>query len=194
MAAMPAPSQYAPYALSNGQGLSGAAQPGAHNMQALNLPPIRSGDGGPQSQQPPQQPPPSQPGQGPQQYYLAPGQPYPGQTGDIMRYGGIPIPPADSRIMSGGRHKKEIKRRTKTGCLTCRKRRIKVRKDPPSRALFACCADSLHQQHHQSILNGEMRCSCRRLNRLPSCFLGCDRLVATVSSENCLPCLACLPR
>lgn len=28
--------------------------------------------------------------------------------------------------MSGGRHKKEIKRRTKTGCLTCRKRRIKV--------------------------------------------------------------------
>lgn len=30
------------------------------------------------------------------------------------------------RVMSGGRHKKEIKRRTKTGCLTCRKRRIKV--------------------------------------------------------------------
>ena len=29
-------------------------------------------------------------------------------------------------MMSGGRHKKEIKRRTKTGCLTCRKRRIKV--------------------------------------------------------------------
>ncbi|PSR75991.1 hypothetical protein BD289DRAFT_447185, partial [Coniella lustricola] len=28
--------------------------------------------------------------------------------------------------LSGGRHKKEIKRRTKTGCLTCRKRRIKV--------------------------------------------------------------------
>lgn len=32
----------------------------------------------------------------------------------------------DARQMSGGRHKKEIKRRTKTGCLTCRKRRIKV--------------------------------------------------------------------
>ncbi|KAG9232057.1 hypothetical protein BJ875DRAFT_97011 [Amylocarpus encephaloides] len=31
----------------------------------------------------------------------------------------------DARVMSGGRHKKEIKRRTKTGCLTCRKRRIK---------------------------------------------------------------------
>jgi hypothetical protein len=42
-----------------------------------------------------------------------------------------PISPAtDNRMMSGGRHKKEIKRRTKTGCLTCRKRRIKVRKAP----------------------------------------------------------------
>ena len=38
-----------------------------------------------------------------------------------------PLPAADNRMMSGGRHKKEIKRRTKTGCLTCRKRRIKVR-------------------------------------------------------------------
>ncbi|KXT14368.1 hypothetical protein AC579_2769 [Pseudocercospora musae] len=46
-----------------------------------------------------------------------------GQNG-LMR---IPLPHAqlDSRHMSGGRHKKEIKRRTKTGCLTCRKRRIK---------------------------------------------------------------------
>ena len=33
---------------------------------------------------------------------------------------------ADERIMAGGRNRKEIKRRTKTGCLTCRKRRIKV--------------------------------------------------------------------
>lgn len=31
-----------------------------------------------------------------------------------------------NRMLSGGRHKKEVKRRTKTGCLTCRKRRIKV--------------------------------------------------------------------
>lgn len=47
-----------------------------------------------------------------------------GQNG-LMR---IPLPHAqlDSRHMSGGRHKKEIKRRTKTGCMTCRKRRIKV--------------------------------------------------------------------
>lgn len=37
----------------------------------------------------------------------------------------VPVPP-EQRVMSGGRHKKEIKRRTKTGCLTCRKRRIKV--------------------------------------------------------------------
>lgn len=48
-----------------------------------------------------------------------------GQNG-VMRYP-IPQTPLDSRQISGGRHKKEIKRRTKTGCLTCRKRRIKVR-------------------------------------------------------------------
>ncbi|KAK4198347.1 hypothetical protein QBC40DRAFT_308320 [Triangularia verruculosa] len=46
------------------------------------------------------------------------------------------IPPglaADPRIaMSGGRHKKEIKRRTKTGCLTCRKRRIKCDEGHPT--------------------------------------------------------------
>ena len=41
-----------------------------------------------------------------------------------LRYPLPQVPP--ERIMSGGRHKKEIKRRTKTGCLTCRKRRIKV--------------------------------------------------------------------
>ena len=32
----------------------------------------------------------------------------------------------DERIMTGSRNRKEVKRRTKTGCLTCRKRRIKV--------------------------------------------------------------------
>ncbi|KAI9747876.1 MAG: hypothetical protein M4579_007364 [Chaenotheca gracillima] len=40
--------------------------------------------------------------------------------------------PSDGRIMSGGRHKKEIKRRTKTGCLTCRKRRIKCDEAHPT--------------------------------------------------------------
>ncbi len=43
--------------------------------------------------------------------------------GQAMRY---PLPAPDGRLMSGGRIKKEIKRRTKTGCLTCRRRRIKV--------------------------------------------------------------------
>ncbi|KAL2067064.1 hypothetical protein VTL71DRAFT_1488 [Oculimacula yallundae] len=47
-----------------------------------------------------------------------------------MRYA-LPVS-ADSRIMSGGRHKKEIKRRTKTGCLTCRKRRIKCDEQHPA--------------------------------------------------------------
>ncbi|KAL1860310.1 hypothetical protein VTK73DRAFT_7416 [Phialemonium thermophilum] len=42
-------------------------------------------------------------------------------------------PNADPRIaLSGGRHKKEIKRRTKTGCLTCRKRRIKCDETHPT--------------------------------------------------------------
>jgi hypothetical protein len=41
-----------------------------------------------------------------------------------MRY---QLPGDPNKMLSGGRHKKEVKRRTKTGCLTCRKRRIKVR-------------------------------------------------------------------
>jgi hypothetical protein len=47
---------------------------------------------------------------------------------NAMRYQ-LPPQPGDTRVLSGGRHKKEIKRRTKTGCLTCRKRRIKVSAD-----------------------------------------------------------------
>jgi white-opaque regulator 2 len=40
----------------------------------------------------------------------------------------FPIAPTSdpNSIISAGRHKKEIKKRTKTGCMTCRKRRIKV--------------------------------------------------------------------
>jgi len=34
--------------------------------------------------------------------------------------------PDPNSIISSGRHKKEVKKRTKTGCMTCRKRRIKV--------------------------------------------------------------------
>ncbi|KAI9050918.1 hypothetical protein LZ554_005030 [Drepanopeziza brunnea f. sp. 'monogermtubi'] len=51
-------------------------------------------------------------------------------SGQGMRYA-LPTS-GDSRIMSGGRHKKEIKRRTKTGCLTCRKRRIKCDEQHPA--------------------------------------------------------------
>lgn len=111
-----------------GQGNS----PAGSNMAispGLNLPPIQTIDGRPQ--------PLAQQGQQAAQPQVAPAMPsamgqyygqgaaFPPPTSDPsvpMRY---PIPP-DGRVMSGGRHKKEIKRRTKTGCLTCRKRRIKV--------------------------------------------------------------------
>ncbi|KAL8355936.1 hypothetical protein RB601_001305, partial [Gaeumannomyces tritici] len=43
------------------------------------------------------------------------------------------FPMGDPRLsLSGGRHKKDIKRRTKTGCLTCRKRRIKCDETHPT--------------------------------------------------------------
>ncbi|RKF59754.1 putative protein c6 finger domain protein [Erysiphe neolycopersici] len=42
------------------------------------------------------------------------------------------LTPTDTRQASNGRHKKEIKRRTKTGCLTCRKRRIKCDEQHPA--------------------------------------------------------------
>lgn len=65
------------------------------------------------------------------QFYHNPGQSLPppqhmNVTSDPNQPLRYPLPAAESRVMSGGRHKKEIKRRTKTGCLTCRKRRIKV--------------------------------------------------------------------
>ncbi|KAJ5934940.1 transcriptional regulator family: Fungal Specific TF [Penicillium verhagenii] len=55
---------------------------------------------------------------------------------------GSPMPPISSMgqymtgypsnvSQQGGRHKKEVKRRTKTGCLTCRKRRIKCDEGHP---------------------------------------------------------------
>lgn len=48
------------------------------------------------------------------------------QSGMNSNQIGYPMPGDPNKILSGGRHKKEVKRRTKTGCLTCRKRRIKV--------------------------------------------------------------------
>ncbi|KAK6836590.1 hypothetical protein PG987_007085 [Apiospora arundinis] len=41
------------------------------------------------------------------------------------------IPNDPRSVLASGRHKKEIKRRTKTGCLTCRKRRIKCDEQHP---------------------------------------------------------------
>ncbi|KAL8936219.1 MAG: hypothetical protein Q9211_004289 [Gyalolechia sp. 1 TL-2023] len=121
------------------------------SLPSLNLPPIRTTmESRPQSQQGQQQTPQHQSQQQvgqPQMavplpppmgsYYgaMAPQPLPPPQPMNItsdpnqpLRY---PLPPADGRMMSGGRHKKEIKRRTKTGCLTCRKRRIKCDEHHP---------------------------------------------------------------
>ncbi|PWY80590.1 hypothetical protein BO70DRAFT_46024 [Aspergillus heteromorphus CBS 117.55] len=49
-------------------------------------------------------------------------------TNAQMRY---QLPGDPNKMLSGGRHKKEVKRRTKTGCLTCRKRRIKCDEGHP---------------------------------------------------------------
>ncbi|RKF54941.1 putative protein/C6 finger domain protein [Golovinomyces cichoracearum] len=69
-------------------------------------------------------------------YYQQPGQgvpPYPNVTtipnGQNINFA---LPATESRQVGGGRHKKEIKRRTKTGCLTCRKRRIKCDEQHPA--------------------------------------------------------------
>ncbi|KAI0009705.1 hypothetical protein F4779DRAFT_627639 [Xylariaceae sp. FL0662B] len=78
---------------------------------------------------------PPMPPQQPMQYY--------GQTQVPMAAGnayGLPpealgpryaLPPTGPNNVLSGRHKKEIKRRTKTGCLTCRKRRIKCDEQHP---------------------------------------------------------------
>jgi hypothetical protein len=44
----------------------------------------------------------------------------------------IGTPQHNANQLPGSRHKKEIKRRTKTGCLTCRKRRIKCDEGHPA--------------------------------------------------------------
>ncbi|KAJ0387014.1 hypothetical protein COL922a_003165 [Colletotrichum nupharicola] len=68
-------------------------------------------------------------------YYLPPGvqNPYLAQDMNSMRYALPPGHHHDPRLMRGpGGPKKEIKRRTKTGCLTCRKRRIKCDEAHPT--------------------------------------------------------------
>ena len=132
--ANPYPATYSPPSATGTQGSNmqyssypeGQASPFPHgaSMSSLNLPPIRSIDG--RAQQPPQHQHQHQQ-QGPPQsipFYQPYPLPPPTDPNVPIRY---PLPPnPDGRLMSGGRHKKEIKRRTKTGCLTCRKRRIKV--------------------------------------------------------------------
>ncbi|KAI4167058.1 MAG: hypothetical protein LQ343_007523 [Gyalolechia ehrenbergii] len=145
-------SAYAYPPSNHGQSETYRASPTGSNVSlpSLNLPPIRTTmESRPQSQQgqqTPQHQPQQQVGQ-PQtaaplpppmgSYYgaMAPQSLPPPQHMNItsdpnqpMRY---PLPPPDGRMMSGGRHKKEIKRRTKTGCLTCRKRRIKCDEHHP---------------------------------------------------------------
>ncbi|PGH18585.1 hypothetical protein AJ79_00364 [Helicocarpus griseus UAMH5409] len=98
--------------------------PGGHTVQ-MNLPPIQSVENNHQTHQmsqapvasssmnaPMNMPPPNLP-----QYYT--------MAGTIPSPDPYPIVGESNRALSGGRHKKEVKRRTKTGCLTCRKRRIK---------------------------------------------------------------------
>jgi hypothetical protein len=111
----------------------GSPQGSNMSLPPLNLPPIQTQPPPPPQPQPGQQamgsplPPPGH-AMPPQYYHAAhppPGMGMPPGPHLQMRY---QLPPqGDQRILSGGRHKKEIKRRTKTGCLTCRKRRIKVR-------------------------------------------------------------------
>ena len=151
----PSPSLQNSYTYSP-QGQQPTGQSGDHrtpsttgmSQHPVNLPPIRSFDGPnqPSAHQPSSNygAPSSLPQAGPPMnaYYAHPYLPPPppgpqpsslaAQAAQMgMRY---PMPPhLDQRTMSGGRHKKEIKRRTKTGCLTCRKRRIKV-----SQAVTAC--------------------------------------------------------
>lgn len=51
---------------------------------------------------------------------------YPSSVPQHGMDGRYPHPGDPNKMLSSARHKKEVKRRTKTGCLTCRKRRIKV--------------------------------------------------------------------
>ena len=151
----PSMSAYAYPPPTSGQGAEPyrASPTGSHvSLPSLNLPPIRNIDGrsptAQQQAQAAQQSPSLQQQQGQStgvqssmgsplappmgQYYqhqqqaLPPPQSHMNVTSDPNQPLRYPLPATDNRMISGGRNKKEIKRRTKTGCLTCRKRRIKV--------------------------------------------------------------------
>ncbi|TID04224.1 putative transcriptional regulatory protein C15D4.02 [Colletotrichum higginsianum] len=128
------PNQYA-YHPQQGQAPADPYRAGA-GAPVPSLPSMKSLDHHYQQGAPPPQAMPMQmqmaPNQG-MQYYLPPGvqgNPYMTQDLNHLRY---QIPHHDPRLMRGpGGPKKEIKRRTKTGCLTCRKRRIKCDEAHPT--------------------------------------------------------------
>lgn len=107
---MQAQSQYAPPPMNTASSNAPSMQP----QQAAPYPPAYA---------PAPPPPPHQYSNGAMPGVVANGAPPP--NGQMMRFP-LPQQPMDARQMASGRHKKEIKRRTKTGCITCRKRRIKV--------------------------------------------------------------------
>lgn len=154
----------------------GSPQGSNMSLPPLNLPPIRLQD----AQQPQAQPqhqhqhqpqpmgsPLPPPQHGMPQYYPHPAHAQPGQPimtnmgpqFNAMRYQLPPQP--DQRVLSGGRHKKEIKRRTKTGCLTCRKRRIKV---SPKIYLLSMVRDGTTRTTRRARSEEELL-PCRLLNR-----------------------------
>jgi hypothetical protein len=136
------------------------------SLPPLNLPPIRLQDGQTQPSQQQQGQQMGSPHPPPQhamnQYYPHPGHAQQGPPMNMnsaqhlatMRYQLPPQGESGQRILSGGRHKKEIKRRTKTGCLTCRKRRIKVS------ALFNCAA--MRCEERDLAARGEVLASSRQ--------------------------------
>ncbi|KAI5862483.1 hypothetical protein GGS23DRAFT_570439 [Durotheca rogersii] len=149
----PNPTAYAPPGMGNpqyGYPNPGGQGPDAYRAStgvpnsAMALPSMRTFDSAQQQVHPqqhlamsiPVNPVPSMPAQSHMAYFgqqsavpMGGGNPY-GLTADALgpRYA---LPPSGPGSVLGGRHKKEIKRRTKTGCLTCRKRRIKCDEQHP---------------------------------------------------------------
>ena len=150
-------------------GETGAARNSVSSEQKstpINLPSIQTIDG-----RPPQTQPPTQQTQAPigsplpshMPPMLPMGQYVPGYAPPMgtpsnsqMRY---QISGDPGKMLPGSRHKKEVKRRTKTGCLTCRKRRIKVRH-------LRLGADA--ETRLISTLRACRLASCNTLKKLPS--------------------------
>ncbi|KAL0472610.1 hypothetical protein QR685DRAFT_473368 [Neurospora intermedia] len=137
----PAPSPYPPAGMSPGAQYAYGAQAVAHvdpyRTNQTALPSMRTFDHVQQQHAQHQMPLPNHmavsmaPNQ--MSYYApmhAAYQMHPGQS--VMHYALTGLTPDPRIALSGGRHKKEIKRRTKTGCLTCRKRRIKCDEAHPT--------------------------------------------------------------